>query len=136
MWHFWKLILGHKQIRKNYFSEILSMSNDLNISDFFTINNEKFKQNITSSKILHVKHKCSASSRRIKILKATQRQHIITTEKLKKICKLFSNTFGKRKSASIKKVEFHEHGCVIQVNSQNLIGQEIMKENSMRYMLA
>ena len=60
------------------------------------------------------------SHKGIKIL-STQQQHKITTEKLKKRHDLCPKTFGERKSATIKKGEHIEHGCVTQVASQNLI---------------
>ena len=40
--------------------------------------------------------------------------------------KLFPKVFSKRKCVVIKKVEHAECGYVIQVNSQNLIEQDIM----------
>ena len=80
MWHLWKLVLRQKQIRKNCFTEILSLHNDLNISDFFTTNVYQVKQNTTNSRLLHQTYKCSAGLHRTKHLKSTQQQQKITTE--------------------------------------------------------
>ena len=60
----------------------------------------------------------------------------MTSEKLKRRHNIFSQTFGKRKSAAIKKFQYAEYSFVIQVTSQNLIEQAIMKENSHRLTLA
>ena len=89
---------------KNYFNELLSMSNDLNLDEFYSVSTEKVKQN-TSSRISYLKLKYSAASHRTNNFQSTQQQHKITSEKLKILCKLCSNTFGKQKSTAIKKVE-------------------------------
>ena len=49
---------------------------------------------------------------------------------------MISQTFGKRKSAAIKKAQRMACGCVIQATSQQLVEQDVMKENSHWFMLA
>ena len=63
---------------------------------------------------------------------STKHQH----KKLKRRHKRCSQAFGKTKSATIKRVEHKECGCVIQVTSQVLIERAIIKENSQRFTLA
>ena len=135
MCHFYKLLLTHKQSRKNHFTELLYFSNDLNISEFYTTTIDQVKCNITSSTLFCLRFKYSAGSCRTKHLKSTQQQHKITTENLNKRCKLCSSAFIKLKHATIKKAECQEYGCAIQVTSQKLIEQVIMKEKSDRFIL-
>ena len=91
------MLLIHKQCSKNYFNELLSLSNDLNIFDFFAINVEQVKLNITRSRLLHEKNKYPDISRRIKYLKYSQQQHKITIKKIKRRHNLCSNIFGSQK---------------------------------------
>ena len=65
-WHLQILILRHELSMKNYFTMLLSLSNDFNIDEFYSITIEKVKQNIASSRMFWRKLKCLAVSRRTK----------------------------------------------------------------------
>ena len=124
-------IAGEKSFR-----ELLTLSNALNISDFYTMSVENIKNKVVTSRQDYLTNKFSVHSHRKKNLKSTQQLNKLTNEKMKSRYKNCAKTFGKSRSAAISKVEYTTYGCVIQVTSQYLIEQAIMKENSHRFILA
>ena len=112
------------------------MSVELGIVDFNTISVENIKNHVTNSRLEYLTHKYSDISLRNKYLLNTQKQHKLTTDRLKTKCKNSSKTFGKCESAVIKKVECTVHGYVMQVTSQYLIEQAIIKEKSNMFIIA
>ena len=57
--HFWKFLLRLTQNKKNYFTDILSLSNDLNIAEFYSVTIKKLTHNITNSRLSYLKLKYS-----------------------------------------------------------------------------
>ena len=94
---------------------------------------ENIKKKVVASRLDYLTHKFSAHSHRKKHL---QSMHKLTHEKMKSRYKNCAKTFGKSRSVAISKVEYAAYRCVIQVTSQHLIEQAIMKENSHRFILA
>ena len=88
---------------KNSFRELLTLSAELNVLDFYTMSIVKIKKKVVTSRLDYLTHKFSAHSNRNKHLQSTQQLHKLTTERMKIRYKNGAKTFGKSKSAAIKK---------------------------------
>ena len=102
----WKLLLKHKLQVKNSFRELLTLSNALNISDFYTMSVENIKKKVVASRRDYLTHKFSAHSHRKTHFQSTQQLNKLTNEKMKSRHKNCANAFVKRRAAAISKVEY------------------------------
>ena len=123
-----KLFLRQNLNKKNWFTEIISLSNNLNITEFYSVTIEKIncKLLVADYHIKNLNIQLSYSGTNT-YYSATMKN--TTSEKLKKRCNVCSQTFAKFKHTEIKKVEHTEHGCVTHVALQKLTEQGVIKEN-------